>query len=301
MQQRKNAHLERRAQLTAERKAAAGDPVRGLPTPFVESFDSGGQAPLSKPRLDDDGNPLEEPHPLPTSPHILKNLLHRDELENAIEKAHMLTRPSSFDLIDGGRGHSQEGDHRASAADAAVEGDGAEEESTLSIADEAEARADPEGERQRLAEDEEAHARAVEAVRRITHLDAGTSKDRKHANVRRIIETFGRHVTDTTLRPRPLSRNQQRHEPTPRAGPDTGSSEVQIAILTAKIRALANALETGRGYKDKFGKRSLRLMVHRRQRLLQYMERRERGSDRWVHMMQTLGLTEATYKGQITL
>ena len=60
MQQRKNAHLERRAQLTAERKAAAGDPVRGLPTPFVESFDSGGQAPLSKPRLDDDGNPLEE-------------------------------------------------------------------------------------------------------------------------------------------------------------------------------------------------------------------------------------------------
>ena len=296
MQQRKNAHLERRAKLEAERRVAAGDPVRGITTPFVESFDSGGQAPLSNPPLDEDGNPLEEPHSLPTSPHILNNLLHRDELDAAIENAYMLTRPTSFDLLDGGRGHGHAQEEPGNPATTADDG-----EETLSIADEVKARADPEGERQKLAEHDEKHARAVEALRRITHLDAGTSKDRRHANIRRIVETFGRHMTDATLRPRALSRGQTPREPTPRAGPDTGSSEVQIAILTAKIRALANALEANRGYKDKAGKRSLRLMVHRRQRLLKYMQRKERGSGRWTHMVETLGLTEATYKGQITL
>ena len=72
-------------------------------------------------------------------------------------------------------------------------------------------------------------------------------------------------------------------------------------LPTAKIRALANQLETGRGYKDKVGKRDLRLLVHRRQKLLQYMERKERGSERWFHLIEKLGLSDATYKGQITL
>ncbi|KAI1740601.1 hypothetical protein F4680DRAFT_92824 [Xylaria scruposa] len=261
MQQRKNAHLERRKEIEAAREGALGDPVRGITTPFVESFDSAGQAPLSRPRVDDDGNPIEEPHPLPTSPHILNNLVSKSEFDAAVENAYALTKPmeSEFTRLHPGELEKKTQEH------------------------------------------ETMHTTAVEALQRIVDLEKGSSKDRRHANIRRCIETFGRHETDLTLPPKPLSRGQQDEERPVRGGPDTGSSEVQIAILTAKIRALANELEKGRGYKDKVGKRDLRLMVHKRQRLMAYMERKERGSARWQHMIETLGLTEATYKGQITL
>ncbi|KAI1417937.1 ribosomal protein S15 precursor-like protein [Hypoxylon sp. FL1857] len=260
MQQRKAAHLKIREEIEAARAQQHGDPIRGIQTPFVESLDSAGQAPLSKPPVDDDGNPLEEPHPLPTSPHVLNNLVHKDELDSAVENAYTLTRPMESDLAPVGSEEYQK----------------------------------------QLELHEQQHARAVEAIQRITHMDNGSAKDRLHANIRRCVETFGRHETDLFLRPKALSRGQEREEKPVRGGPDTGSSEVQIAILTAKIRALANQLETGRGYKDKVGKRDLRLMLHRRQKLLRYMDRKERGSDRWKHMIETLGLSPATWKEQIT-
>ncbi|KAK6075139.1 ribosomal protein S15 [Seiridium cupressi] len=261
MQQRKAAHGTIKQRLNEDRQAVFGDPVRGLQTPFIESFDSAGQSPLSVPRVDDDGNPIEEPHALPTSPHVLNNLVSKEELDDAIKHAYILTKP--LDEVD-----------------------------SLVRTDD-------------LAAREETHTRnhaiAVEAINRIVHLENGSAKDRLHANIRRCVETFGRHQTDINLRPKALSRGVEKEERPVRGGPDTGSSEVQIAILTAKIRALANALEKGRGYKDKVGKRDLRLLVHRRQKLLQYMQRKERGSDRWHHMLETLGLSEATWKGQITL
>ncbi|KAI1296333.1 hypothetical protein F5Y03DRAFT_387150 [Xylaria venustula] len=260
MQQRKNAHLERRQEIEAAREQQRGDPVRGITTPFVESFDSAGQAPFSEQRVDEEGNPIGEPHPLPTSPHILNNLVAKEEFDAAVENAYILTKPL-------------------------------ESEFTLS---------NPEELEKKKEKHESQHARAVEALQRIVDLQKGSSKDRRHANIRRCIDTFGRHETDLILPPKPLSRGQLREEQPVRGGPDTGSSEVQIAILTAKIRALANELEKGRGYKDKVGKRDLRLMVHKRQKLLAYMERKERGSARWQHMVEKLGLTEATYKQQIT-
>ncbi|KAI1495633.1 hypothetical protein F5X99DRAFT_115394 [Biscogniauxia marginata] len=261
MQQRKEAHLRLREPIEAARREKLGDPVRGFTTPFVESFDSAGQAPLSRPPLDENGNPLEEPHELPTSPHVMNYLVHRDELEAAVENARLLTAPLESLAL--------EADHEQA---------------------------------QLAREQHEAqHAKALEVLQRITHLDQGSARDRRHANIRRCIETFGRHETDQILQPKALSRGQEREEKPVRGGPDTGSSEVQIAILTAKIRALANELEKGRGYKDKVGKRDLRLLVHRRQRLLRYMNRKERGSDRWKHLIETLGLSEATWKGQITL
>ncbi|KAH9996994.1 ribosomal protein S15 precursor-like protein [Xylariaceae sp. FL0662B] len=267
MQQRKAAHEKRRVEIEAARAAALGDPVRGFTTAFVESFDSGGQAPLSKPAVDSDGNAVEAPHALPTSPHVLNHLIDRRELDAAVRAAHELTRPVASVVAEAGPDDPD--------ADASY--------------------------REALATHEMQHRKAVEVLERITHLDQGTARDRRHANIRRCIETFGRHETDLKLRPKALSRGQEREERPVRGGADTGSSEVQIAILTAKIRALANELERGRGYKDKVGKRDLRLMVHRRQRLMQYMERKERGSDRWKHMIETLGLSPATYKGQITL
>ncbi|KAI0485530.1 hypothetical protein F4859DRAFT_511730 [Xylaria cf. heliscus] len=260
MQQRKNAHLERRQEIEAARQAALGDPIRGITTPFVESFDSAGQAAFSTPRVDEDGNPIEEAHALPTSPHILNNLVSQSEFDTAVGNAYALTKPMSTAYT---LQHPEE-------LDKSIE------------------------------EHEAKHVKAVEALQRILHLESGSGKDRRHANIRRCIETFGRHQTDQTLPPKPLSRGQEREEKPVRGGPDTGSSEVQIAILTAKIRALANELEKGRGYKDKANKRNLRLLVHKRQKLLAYMERKERGSARWQHMMETLGLTEANYKGQIT-
>ncbi|KAJ8606166.1 hypothetical protein MRB53_041173 [Persea americana] len=121
------------------------------------------------------------------------------------------------------------------------------------------------------------------------------------ANIQRCIDTFGRHNTDAILARRQKRLTQtEKTERMPRIGQDTGSSEVQIAILTAKIRNLADVLGK-RGYMDKHNKRNLRLLVHRRQKLLQYLRRKEKGGPRWQNLTKTLGLTEGTWKGEITL
>ncbi|EER42485.1 ribosomal protein S15 [Histoplasma capsulatum H143] len=83
-----------------------------------------------------------------------------------------------------------------------------------------------------------------------------------------------------------------------RAGPDTGSSEVQAAILTTKIQVLAQQIAKY-GHKDKHNKRNLRVLVHRRQRLLNYLRRKERGGPRWQNLMSNLGLTDSSWKGEI--
>lgn len=247
--------------LKVERNQAWGDPVNGLVTPFLESFDSAGQSPQSKVRRDDEGNALEEPHDLPTSEHILNYQLTKQELDEAITESYTLTAPS-------------QGDINSVFYNEIVDKEAKQNH-------------------------EESHRRAVEALKRITTLDNASSKDRRHANIRRIVETFGRHQTDAKLRQKPLVAGQAERIEKIRGGPDTGSSEVQVAILTAKIRVLA-AMYTGKkGNKDKHNKKNLRLLLHRRQKLLKYMERRERGSGRWEHMIETLGLSPATYKKQI--
>lgn len=147
----------------------------------------------------------------------------------------------------------------------------------------------------------EEHSTAQEALRRISSLALGSSADRLRINKQRCIDVFGRHNTDSSLPPKPAAANSGNQlEKGERVGPDTGSSEVQVAILTAKIRALADFLET-RGTTDKHGKRDLRLMVHRRAKLLKYLRRKERGGPRWQHLIETLGLTEGTWQGEISL
>jgi ribosomal protein S15 len=262
-EQRKAANVKRKEELEVTRGQEWGSPVHGLTTPFVESFDSGGQALMSTPAVDEDGNPLEKAHDLPTSPHIRNYLLSREEVDKALEHCYSLTKPPS-----------------------------ANQNSTL----------DPVKEAEDLAKHEERHAKAIIALQRIADLDNGSARDRKHANIRRCVDTFGRHNTDQTLE-RPLPPPVPGHEKAEkiRGGPDTGSSEVQIAILTSKIRALASKLEGPKGNRDKNNKRSLANLCHRRQALLRYMERKERGSGRWHHMIKTLGLSPATWKDQITL
>jgi ribosomal protein S15 len=167
-----------------------------------------------------------------------------------------------------------------------------------SVLPSAEALRDPDAMSAYLKTHDEEHARAIAAMSRIAKLDQGSANDRNRFNIRKCIETFGRHNTDAE---RPAD-DAIAHSgaPAPRAGPDTGSSEVQVAILTAKIKAIADAVE-GKGKKDKSNKRILRLLVHKRQKLLRYLRRKERGGWRWQRTVGMLGLTDATWKGEITL
>lgn len=261
-QQRKAANLKRQDELLKKRDEEWGDPVRGRLTPFLESLDSAGQNSVTNVARDASGNALEESRELPTTPGLRNHFLTDAELEDAVKHAYALTKP---------------------------------------MVGVVESQMEPTTEQERKQAHNQKHQKAVEALKRITALSNGSARDRFHANVRRIVDEFGRHNTDTDLKPKPLSISPNITPMPGRAGPDTGSSEVQIAILTAKIRSVSEALAINRGYKDVHNKRNLRLLVHRRQKLLQYMERKERGSERWTNMVEKLGLTPATWKGQIDL
>ncbi|KAL1971265.1 hypothetical protein VTN77DRAFT_217 [Rasamsonia byssochlamydoides] len=162
--------------------------------------------------------------------------------------------------------------------------------------------ADPQLEKEAAERHLQEHRNAQEAINRIVSLANGNSKDRLRVNIQKCIDTFGRHNTDKFLPPKPAPAVQQPHpEKTPRAGPDTGSPEVQVAILTTKILNLSRHLEQAGANRDKHNKRNLRLLVHKRQKLLRYLRRRERGGPRWQYLMETLGLSDAAWKGEISM
>ncbi|KAI9696017.1 MAG: hypothetical protein M1836_005848 [Candelina mexicana] len=270
----KAANLARQDVLKKERAASLGNPVRGVLTPFVESFDhavpqaakpadtSTARAPTAKPSSETSASPANAEAKV-----HLNYLVSSTELRDALEHSRFLTEP---------------------------------------IQSPEQKEVDEEADTQQADRQRQQHAKAETALARIVSLANGSSQDRTRVNIQRCIDTFGRHNTDEYLKPRPAS-NVPRDpalpptpEKTPRAGPDTGSSEVQIGILTAKIRVLANHLETT-GRMDKVNKRNLRLLVHRRQKLLTYLRRKERGGERWQNLVNTLGLTDGTWKGEISL
>ena len=71
-----------------------------------------------------------------------------------------------------------------------------------------------------------------------------------------------------------------------RAEGDTGSPEVQVAILSERIRNLTEHLNTHK--KDLHSRRGLLVMVGQRRRLLDYLKRKNR--DRYTELIQRLGL-----------
>ncbi len=272
-QARKEANLSRQAVLQEQRKKELGDPIRGIATQFVESFDTVEPQDVA---LDPDAvnlEPLKEnKDQLPPSLAYASKENHlnygvkQEELEKSLDFSRSLTEPMEPEQLSRSR------------------------------------QSDDAGDRQRW---EARHSTASEAVQRIVSLASGSSKQRTKKNIERIIDTFGRHNTDQILKPKAsafVKHNPETPAPeaTPRVGPDTGSSEVQIGILTAKIRVLADRYE-GPNRNDKINKRNLRLLLHRRQKLLSYMEKKERGSERWQNMIGTLGLTPACWKGQIAV
>ncbi|ERS99265.1 ribosomal protein S15 [Sporothrix schenckii ATCC 58251] len=259
---RKAAKVARQEEVAKAREASWGHHVHGITTPFVESFDTAGQASKSKIIFETNENGEPVSASLPTDSDKLNFQLTKQELDEAVSMAYQLSKPL---------------------------------ENTNRIL------VDAVTEAQELKEHEERHRRAVIALQRISSMDNANSKSRMLINKQRCIEKLGRHNTDQVLRPKPRAPGHPEREELKRGGPDTGSSEVQIAILTAKIRVLAKTFEGPYGHKDKYNRRNLRLLCHRRQRLLKYMERKERGSERWKNMLTTLGLTEATWKQQIEI
>jgi ribosomal protein S15 len=276
---KKAANLSRRAELEQARVASLGDPVRGVSTQFVESFETG--KPIT----------YEEGKKMPQDKSLLNYAFDQKIVERQLEESQKLAVPLS--------------EIRKQEAPAQYQWSSSLQynraKATEKSADEIEE------------QNKKDHARAAEAIARITALENGSSKDRMRVNKLRCVETFGRHNTDRIFPPKApiLSRSgaDETHVIRPetnvaatakRVGPDTGSSEVQIAILTAKIKTVADFLQS-RGKGDKHNKRNLRLLVHRRQKLLQYLRRKERGGPRWQHCIETLGLTEGTWRGEISL
>ncbi|KAL8888855.1 MAG: hypothetical protein Q9215_003766 [Flavoplaca cf. flavocitrina] len=271
--QRKAANVARQAELKEQRAAALGDPIRGVTTPFIVSLDSNLSPPATA-SIEEVSHTTTSSSPAepPPSP------------AHATDEAHLnyfLTKPELINSLDYSRSLS---------------------EPIVAVNRE---RADPTMEAEEANTHAAGHRVATEAISRIVSLANASSKERARANVQRIIDTFGRHNTDGHLRPKAPSLQSSystiaEQKATPRAGPDTGSSEVQIGILTAKIRILADRYE-GANRNDKVNKRNLRLLLHRRQKLLKYMHKKERGSEKWTNMIEKLGLTEATWKGQIAV
>jgi small subunit ribosomal protein S15 len=88
----------------------------------------------------------------------------------------------------------------------------------------------------------------------------------------------------------PLQREQKsgiieehRHHPT-----DTGSAEVQVALLTARINQLTEHLKANK--KDHHSRRGLFVMIGRRRRLLSYLNTRD--AERYRELLQRLGLRD---------
>ena len=67
---------------------------------------------------------------------------------------------------------------------------------------------------------------------------------------------------------------------------DTGSAEVQIALLTARVNELTEHLRTHK--KDHHSRRGLLMLVGKRRRLLNYLQRID--LDRYRALIKELGL-----------
>lgn len=67
---------------------------------------------------------------------------------------------------------------------------------------------------------------------------------------------------------------------------DTGSPEVQVALLTARINELTGHFKANK--KDHHSRRGLLRMVSRRRKLLDYLKRKD--SNRYTALIGTLGL-----------
>src|SRR5262245_14179604 len=95
-------------------------------------------------------------------------------------------------------------------------------------------------------------------------------------------------VSDSTGSPMSLSVAQKAEivKANARGTADTGSPEVQVALLTARINELTPHFKTH--LKDHHGRRGLLKMVNQRKRLLSYLK--DKDADRYTALITKLGL-----------
>ena len=74
-----------------------------------------------------------------------------------------------------------------------------------------------------------------------------------------------------------------------RSAHDTGSPEVQVSLLSNRIQALTQS-HFKEHPKDKHSRRGLMKMIHQRQRLLNYLWRKDRS--RYLAIVANLGLRD---------
>ncbi len=67
---------------------------------------------------------------------------------------------------------------------------------------------------------------------------------------------------------------------------DTGSADVQVALLTSRIKELTEHLKQHK--KDQSSRRGLIMMVNKRRKLLSYVQRKDEG--RYKELIAKLGL-----------
>lgn len=87
-------------------------------------------------------------------------------------------------------------------------------------------------------------------------------------------------MTTTTLSKQETIANFRRHER------DTGSTEVQVALLTQRIQHLTEHFKVH--VKDHHGRRGLLKLVGQRRRLLEYLKSRD--EERYAALIERLGL-----------
>ena len=74
-----------------------------------------------------------------------------------------------------------------------------------------------------------------------------------------------------------------------RADKDTGSPEVQVSLMTGRIKYLTDHFKANR--KDFHSRRGLQTLVNKRRKLLKYLKRND--SARYQTLIQSLGLRDS--------
>lgn len=70
---------------------------------------------------------------------------------------------------------------------------------------------------------------------------------------------------------------------------DTGSPEVQVSLMTSRIKYLTEHFKTHA--KDFHSRRGLQALVNKRRKLLKYLKRKDQG--RYMGLIQQLGLRDS--------
>lgn len=154
----------------------------------------------------------------------------------------------------------------------------------------------PEELSRRAAEETPAQVQASEQLMRILDLRNAASRGIRTVNVRRIVEVFGGPVD--------ASGPESTSSLTPAERLDTGSSQVQAAILTHRIRLLADHIAANP--RDVHNRKNLRALVHQRAKILRYYKKRVSRSNGeglavYEELLDKIGVDRRAVEGEITV